>query len=225
MTVTGTRTIVGTMVIATFALMGVVLAALPAAAQTTEQVNIGSKGASPANEGGFEPASDAERLSNQTLGAEVSDTALSLRSEGNKFILEFSGTTRRQVVERLFAASGVTVNWLDTAHAAELIEGRHVGSLEEIVSRLLSRTDYIIAYDMSGSEPRMTSVVVHGRGLPSPNQQTLQSAPASYLTQKGMRDAAAERARSAEPRERQRQLQTRAELLQRRRAAAARRRQ
>lgn len=246
MTTIRAPTIIGTRVIAACALTGVVLAALPAAAQTTEQVHIGSDGASQANDGSPEPTLDTEGLSNQTVSTAVSDTVLSLHSEGNKFTLEFSGTTRRQVVERLFAASRVTVNWLDTAHAAELIEGRHVGSLEEIVNRLLSRTDYVIAYDMSGSAPRMTSVVILGRGLPSPNQKTLQSAPASYLTQKGLRDAARERARSVEPHERQRQLQARAELLQsmeaartaalrrrqleakllqRRRAAAARRRQ
>ncbi len=228
-TVIRTRTTVGTMVIATCAFTGLVLAALPAEAQISEPVNIGSVRASQANSSSFGPALDTEDLSNQTVKVAVSKTALSLRSDGSRVTLEFSGTTRRQVVERLLATSGIAVDWLDPAYAAELIKGRYVGSLEEIVDWLLSSTSYVAAYDMSGSAPRMTGVVIHGGSSPSSNERTLQSAPASYMSQKWKRDIAEQNARAGErqrqlqarARERRRQLQARAELLQKVQAARA----
>jgi len=217
MTVTRTRANVGTMVIATCALTGLVLAVLPAAAQDTGPVSIGNDGAAQANDGRIETATGAGGLISKNAGAGVSDEKLTLHSDGNKFILEFSGTTRRRAVERLLAASDVVINWLDTAPAEELVEGRHVGSFEEVVNKLLSRTNFVIAYDMSGGEPRMASIVVHGRNLPPQNGQTLQSAPASYLRQEGIGDAAGKR-------ESEQQFQARAKMLQKMKAAAGRQR-
>ncbi len=96
------------------------------------------------------------------------------------------------------------------------------------MNRLLSRTNFIIAYDMSGNEPRMTSVVILGSDMSSSSAGTPQIAPTSNRTQKPMAlgDDALEKDRAIQSREQLRQRKIRAKKLQilRLRHAIARRR-
>ena len=210
------QAIVSKLVIATCALTGFELAALPAGAQISGPVNNATDETVQRHDGNVEDAMGSEGVFNNSAKVRVSDASLMLRSEGSEFTIEFSEVTRRKVVERLFAASGVVVKWTDTTHAEDLISGRYIGSREKIVNRLLSPTNFIVAYDLSAGEPRITSVVIVGTDISSSSEGTLQIASSSYLTQKQMalRDAELERARAVRSREQLRQRRVQARKLQ-----------
>ena len=222
------QAIVSKLVIAICVLTGFELATVPAGAQIFDPVNNGTGETVHGHDGNVEHAMGSEGVFNNSAKVRVSDASLTLRSEGSEFTIEFSEVTRRKVVERLFAASGVAVTWTDTTLAEELIGGRYIGSREKIVNRLLSDTNFIIAYDLSGNEPRMTSVLILGSDMSSSSEGTLQIAPTSNLTQEqiALRDDALERDRAIRSREQLRQRKVRANKLRilRLRHAIARRR-
>jgi hypothetical protein len=148
-------------------LVGFAFAALLGVAQANERGDIGVSAPPKDIDRGLETATDTEDRLNEFVSAEEPDTALSLRPEGGELIFEFKETTRYRVVQYLLAKSGAAIRWANRAHATELISGRYSGSLREIVRRLLSRSNYVIAYDTSGGRQRIARVLVLGPVLPS----------------------------------------------------------
>jgi len=72
--------------------------------------------------------------------------------------------TRREILARILAGSGIVVEWRNKAFANEPISGHFDGPIEEAASRVLARGNFIIAYDMAGAKPRVTRILVLGRG-------------------------------------------------------------
>lgn len=105
----------------------------------------------------------------------TSDSVLMLISEGEKFTLEFNGIARQLVVTKLFGETDVEFVWKSAAFAAEQISGRYVGTREQIMEKMLAKADFIIAYDMTGSEPRISRVVIRASNLGSSNDGVLQT--------------------------------------------------
>jgi len=146
--------------------------------------------------------------------AQAPDPTLTIRSDGPGFTLEVRGATRRQVLERVFAGSGVIIEWSDKTFAAEKIERRYRGSLDEIASDLLARANVVIAYDTVAGEPRMVRVLVLGRSALSPKAVPLQSTLSGRRRQTSARAATPEKLRAVD-----RLRRIRAQVLQRVQAA------
>jgi hypothetical protein len=82
-------------------------------------------------------------------------------------------TTRRQVLDRLFADREITVEWRDQAYADEAVQtrfskGKDAAARRRFARRLLSRSNYVIVYQTRGNRRRMSRIVVLG---PSPPQE------------------------------------------------------
>lgn len=213
MTGFGSRTMIGAILFALCSLWSPAIASPPISGHDTDNVQ-----ASTANDGSVQ-------------------RNLTLRSDGNRFTLEFRSATRRQVLEHLLASSGTVIIWLNSVSEKELIEGRHVGSLEEILMWLLSSTNYIIDYDASTNERRMTKVVILARGSRSANAGPLQPVQTAHPLPQALDRAPAKGTGSVEPtappriseaaqqRVRDYHRQARLKMLQTMKAAAERRQQ
>jgi len=151
------------------------------------------------------PGAGARELAYATTAAPESEAAV-----------ETHGGTRRQILERAFAGSGVTLEWFDKKFADEAIEGGGDVTVETAATRLLARTNYIIVYDTSRDEPRMTRLLVLGRGLPSAKAAELQGKLAALRPRR--RIPAASSADAAGTHERMQQV--RAKALERMQASA-----
>jgi hypothetical protein len=82
----------------------------------------------------------------------------------NEIVLEPSGATRREILNRLFADRQVEIEWRNNALADEKVRGRLKGGPTELARRLLERGNYVMAYGSSGDLAR---IVVLGSDPPS----------------------------------------------------------
>lgn len=83
--------------------------------------------------------------------------------ESGAYELSYSMVPREQVFGRVFTEAGVSVEWRDRSAAAEVISGRHRGSLDAIAGELLSGRNFVATYQPSNPVPRMEHLVVLGR--------------------------------------------------------------
>ncbi len=114
----------------------------------------------------------------ESTGADTSEgqiPSISLTHDGTKYTFHFKRMTRREVIEQLLSDKKVDIRWIDTLFANELTEGRYVGSIDEILSRVLSQTNYIVAYDMTAIRPRMKRIVIHGPAARADNKESTRS--------------------------------------------------
>jgi hypothetical protein len=125
--------------------------------------------------------------------------------------------TRRQILARAFADTGVTVEWFDKSFADEVIKSDNETSPQAMVSQVLARANFVIAYDMRESEPRITRILVLGRGLPSAKAAELQ---VRFGAQRRHRRVHAS-ASASDTAARQQVEQARAKALERMQATAA----
>lgn len=111
----------------------------------------------------------------ERVGVEAPDILFVPNPQSGGLLLEFKDATRRRVVERVLAASGAQVRWADETHADKLISGRYIGSLDEIVSKLLSRSNYIVTHKNSAAEPQITDFIILGSSSHPPNLESKKS--------------------------------------------------
>lgn len=83
--------------------------------------------------------------------------------ESGAYDLSYSMVPREKVFGRIFTEAGVSVEWRDRSAAAEVITGRHRGSLDAIASELLAGRNFVATYQPANSIPRMAHLVVLGR--------------------------------------------------------------
>src|SRR2546421_59260 len=107
--------------------------------------------------------------------AAVEDSRFILSPDGSAVDFELRDVARRDVLARLFADQEIKVDWLDPSLANAPISGGYRGSLSQVARQLLEKVDFILVYDMGGSAPRITRVVVMGpsKGQPSPGLATV----------------------------------------------------
>lgn len=85
-----------------------------------------------------------------------------------EMVIETSGATRREILDRLFADREVEIEWRNKAFADERVQGRGLrGSPIELARRLLARVSYVMFYDTSSDEPRLARIVILGSDPPS----------------------------------------------------------
>ena len=88
-------------------------------------------------------------------------------SNGDRVALFAKGATRRQVLNRLFAARDVEIIWKNRVFADERVYGQFEGTRRCVARWLLSRRSYIITYDISGEMPRTFRIFILGPDPPS----------------------------------------------------------
>jgi len=85
-----------------------------------------------------------------------------------EMVIEASGATRREILNRLFAEREVEIEWRNRAFADERVQsGRLSGQPIEIARRLLASQNYVMRYDLSSDEPRLARIVILGSDSPS----------------------------------------------------------
>ena len=102
----------------------------------------------------------------------------------NEVVLEPSGATRREILNRLFADRDVEIEWRNNALANEKVRGRLKGGPTELARRLLERGNYVMSYGSSGDPARIVVLgsdpptVTHSADASSPVPQKAQASEA-----------------------------------------------
>jgi hypothetical protein len=165
------------------ALLSVVPVILSASAETSEHALTGEE-------------IHTERGDSGTEGEYGDD--VTLLSEQGEYILEFEDVTRHKILERLLAANGLVVRWTGKFRDAETISGRYRGTSDEILRKLLSRYNYLIAYETRGARRHIASVLIFGPGHRSSGQAPPQPAQRRSSAEQSATDLRLQRARDRE---------------------------
>src|SRR5437870_2461224 len=94
--------------------------------------------------------------------AAIDDSRFEISADGASVELDLREVPRRDVLERLFAARAIKLEWISRAIADEPISGRFAGTLPAVVRRLLSRTNFVLAYERSDDKLRISRVLILG---------------------------------------------------------------
>ena len=122
-----------------------------------------------------------------------------------EMVIETSGATRREILDRLFADREVEIEWRNKAFADEMLQGgRLSGPPIEIARRLLTRVNYVMSYEADSDEPRLARIVILGSDPPSvirtagePPSRVRQNADEPSRTRQDPRVSEAARRRAA----------------------------
>jgi hypothetical protein len=94
--------------------------------------------------------------------ADVQESRFDISSDEANVALDVQGISRRAVLDRLFANTGIEFNWLNPSVADELISGKFNGTLSGIARQLLAQTDFVLVYD-GADKVRIARVLIVGR--------------------------------------------------------------
>jgi hypothetical protein len=95
--------------------------------------------------------------------AGVRESAFFVAPGGASVVFDVRDVPRRQVVERLLAGRAVVLEWLDDTLADEPITGVFNGNAEAVLQRLLAQTNFVVVYDRSGDQPRISRLTILGK--------------------------------------------------------------
>ena len=95
--------------------------------------------------------------------AGVRESAFFIAPGGANVVFDVRDVPRREVVDRLLAGRAVVLEWLDDALADEPITGVFNGSAEAVLQRLLAQTNFVVVYDRSGDQPRISRLTILGK--------------------------------------------------------------
>jgi hypothetical protein len=78
--------------------------------------------------------------------------------------------SRREVLDRLFAGTGIEIKWVNLSYGDQLISGTFRGEVTAIARQLLARTDFVLVRDRIDEASRITRIVIVGpaKGEQSP---------------------------------------------------------
>jgi hypothetical protein len=95
--------------------------------------------------------------------AGVQDSRFAIDPDGTNVEFDVRETPRREVLDRLFAHSGITITWLNAASGDELISGTFSGTPAAVARRLLAQTNFVIVYGGGDDKSRVSRVLIIGR--------------------------------------------------------------
>jgi len=104
------------------------------------------------------------------IAAAVQDSRFEFSPDGADVVFEVTDVPRREVLDRLFAGTGIEVKWLNASFADEPISGTFAGARTAIARVLLSQTNFVIGYD---DKARLARVVIVGPAGKEPNAPAL----------------------------------------------------
>ena len=95
--------------------------------------------------------------------AGVRESAFFVAPDGANVVFDVRDVPRREVVDRLLAGRGILLEWLDDAQADEPVTGVFNGSADAVLQRLLAQTNFVVVYDRSGDQPRISRLTILGK--------------------------------------------------------------
>ncbi len=95
--------------------------------------------------------------------AGIRESAFFIAPGGASVVFDVRDVPRREVVDRLLAGRAVVLEWLDEALADEPITGVFNGSAEAVLQRLLAQANFVVVYDRSGDQPRISRLTILGK--------------------------------------------------------------
>ena len=95
--------------------------------------------------------------------AGIRESAFFIAPDGASVVFDVRDVPRREVVDRLLAGRAVVLEWLDDALADEPITGVFNGSAEAVLQRLLAQANFVVVYDRSGDQPRISRLTILGK--------------------------------------------------------------
>src|SRR5262245_20256527 len=94
--------------------------------------------------------------------AAAEDSRFAVSPDGATVDFDVRDVARREVMRRLFAGSGVVLDWRSASFADELISGTFQGPPSVVVGQLLKNADFIVVYDRSEDRAEMSRLIIVG---------------------------------------------------------------
>jgi hypothetical protein len=94
--------------------------------------------------------------------AGVEDSRFEFSPDGTSVEFDVRDTSRRDVLNQLFAGSDLEIVWINAAFGDERIRGKFTGTPAAVARQLLARTNFVIVHDASAEQSRVVRLVVVG---------------------------------------------------------------
>ena len=94
--------------------------------------------------------------------AGIQDSRFDFSADGVNVEFEVRNVPRREVLNRLFADTGIEIRWINAAFADEAMSGTFSGAADVVARQLLAQMNFVIVNDGSSDGPRMTRLIVVG---------------------------------------------------------------
>jgi len=94
--------------------------------------------------------------------AQAEDSRFEFSADRTNVAFYLKQAPRSQVLNELFAGSGIEIRWIDSGYADERMVGELRGTSAEIARQLLGRTNFVVVHDENGLSPRVVRVLIVG---------------------------------------------------------------
>jgi len=94
--------------------------------------------------------------------AGIQDSRFDFSADGVNVEFEVRNVPRREVLNRLFADTGIEIKWINAAFADEAMSGTFSGAADIVARQLLAQMNFVIVNDDGSDGPRMTRLIVVG---------------------------------------------------------------
>src|SRR5262249_43853412 len=94
--------------------------------------------------------------------ASVEDSRFTISSDRMSVDFDVRSVTRREILRRLFADTGISLDWWNQPFAEELITGTFQGPPSRVAGQLLSQANFVIVYRLSGERPEISRLLILG---------------------------------------------------------------
>ena len=90
------------------------------------------------------------------------DSRFDISPDGARVDFDLKDAPRRDVLNRLFAATGVEIRWINASYGNERISGKFSGSASSVARDLLAQTNFVLVHDQDGGSSRVIRVLIVG---------------------------------------------------------------
>jgi hypothetical protein len=94
--------------------------------------------------------------------ASVEDSRFAISADRATVDFDVRNVARREILRRLFADSGISLDWWNQSFAEELISGTFQGPPSRVAGQLLSQADFVIVYRLSEERPEISRLIILG---------------------------------------------------------------
>jgi len=101
-------------------------------------------------------------LSANLAVAEIQGSRIEPSSERSDMVFDVNNASRREVIDRLFAGSGIEIKWISPGFAEDRIGGKFSGKAVEVLRQFLAHTNFVIVHNGSGEASRIVRLVIVG---------------------------------------------------------------